>query len=43
MEIKNFFMQRLVKHCNRLPTEVAESPSLEVVNRGVNVALRDVV
>ena len=37
---KNFFTKRVVKHWNRLPREVVESPSLEVLKRRVDVALQ---
>ena len=41
--MENFFTARVVRHGNRLPGEVVESPSLEVFRKCVDMALRDMV
>lgn len=40
---KNFCTKRVVRRCAGLPREVVQSPSLEVFQRRVEVALRDTV
>ena len=38
---KHFFTERVVKHCNRLPREVVDAPSLSVFKRHLDNALNN--
>ena len=40
---KKFFMMRVVRHWNRLPREVVDAPSLEVLKARLDGALGNVV
>ncbi|KFV18731.1 hypothetical protein N340_02933, partial [Tauraco erythrolophus] len=40
---KKFFTQRVVRHWNRLPREVVDSPSLEVFKARLEEALGNLV
>jgi len=40
---KNFSTERVIKHWNRLPREMIETPSLKVFERCVDAALRNMV
>jgi len=40
---KNVFTERVVRHWNRLPRGVVESPSLNAFKKHVDIALRGMV
>ena len=40
---RKFFTQRVVMHCNRLPKEVVDAPSLEAFKARLDVALGSLV
>jgi len=43
LDMKNYFMMRVVRHCNRLPRNIANAPSLEVFKVRLDRALSNLI
>ena len=43
LDVRKFFTVRVVRHCNRLPREAVDTPSLEVFKARLDGALSNLV